>query len=102
LKAAIEGVRYGGCVAITGVASGFGFPIESVAPFVMKALTIVGVNTVTTPIAERRDAWERLFKITNEEDVQKTIRMEQFSELPRLGDDMLNGKTDGRIVVPVK
>jgi acrylyl-CoA reductase (NADPH) len=101
LKKAIELTRFGGSVAITGVASGFGLGLESVEPFVMRAISLSGVNTVTYPEAPRRAAWERIFRLVSEEDVRKSLRFATFEELPSLGAKILEGKTAGRLVIPV-
>jgi acrylyl-CoA reductase (NADPH) len=101
LKNVIDRTSYSGTVAVTGVASGFGFELDNVSPFVMNAVSIVGVNTVMWPEAARRSAWKRVFGLMTNEALLISTRLAKFDELPRLGAEILKGGLTGRIVVPI-
>jgi acrylyl-CoA reductase (NADPH) len=51
--------RYGGTVAACGLAGGMDLP-TSVAPFILRGVSLVGIDSVMRPIADRRTAWMRL------------------------------------------
>jgi acrylyl-CoA reductase (NADPH) len=52
-------MRYRGVVAACGLAAGMGFP-ATVAPFILRGVTLVGIDSVMCPREERREAWRRL------------------------------------------
>ena len=51
--------QYGGCVAATGLAQGLDLPM-SVAPFILRGITLAGIDSVMAPREKRVRAWERL------------------------------------------
>ena len=53
------GIRYGGVVAACGLAQGMDFP-STVAPFILRGVTLAGVDSVMAPHARRAEAWQRL------------------------------------------
>jgi acrylyl-CoA reductase (NADPH) len=59
LANAIAQTRYGGCVAACGLAAGMDLP-ASVAPFILRGVTLAGVDSVMAPRAKRERAWARL------------------------------------------
>ena len=91
-------LKYGGTVAACGLAQGMDFP-SSVAPFILRSITLAGVDSVQAPMAKRLTAWERL---THElpadvlEANTETIALEAVAALaPRL----LAGQVRGRVRV---
>ncbi len=56
LSAVLRSVRYGGAVAATGLTGGAEFT-STVYPFIIRGVTLVGIDSVLTPIAERRAVW---------------------------------------------
>src|SRR6266404_6961910 len=52
-------MRYRGIVAACGLAGGMDFP-ATVAPFIMRGVTLVGIDSVMCPLERRREAWKRL------------------------------------------
>lgn len=89
-----------GCVAACGLAQGADLP-GSVIPFILRAVTLAGVNCVYEP-AERRDlAWGRL---AQDLDLDKLDMMTQevgLGDVPQVAADILEGKVRGRVVVDV-
>lgn len=95
------GTRYGGVVAACGLAQGMDFP-ATVAPFILRNVTLAGVDSVMRPQSDRMQAWSRL---ATDLDLDKLTlvgaREVTLAEVPALADDLLAGKVRGRIVVDV-
>jgi acrylyl-CoA reductase (NADPH) len=92
--------RYNGVVAACGLAQGMDFP-ATVAPFILRAVRLVGVESVMVPLARRTQAWNRLAA-----DLDRA-RLDGLTREVALGDsfdaarELLAGKVRGRIVVDV-
>ena len=89
-----------GAIAACGLAQGMDLP-SSVAPFILRGVALLGINSVTTPQPKRREAWRRLAK---ELDLAKLSAMTTtvgFAEVGRLGEAILAGEVRGRTVVTV-
>jgi acrylyl-CoA reductase (NADPH) len=100
LANACAGTRYGGAVAACGLAQGMDFP-ASVAPFILRGVTLYGIDSVMAPMAKRAEAWARLAK---ELDLAKLDALTQ--EIPLAGaleaaPRILAGQVRGRLVVNV-
>jgi len=92
--------RYGGAVAACGLAQGMDLP-GSVAPFILRGVTLAGVDSVMCPIPRRIEAWRRLaadLDLTRLEAMTQTVGLE---EVIALAPDILDGKVRGRVVVDV-
>jgi acrylyl-CoA reductase (NADPH) len=93
-------VRYGGAVAACGLAAGMDLP-ASVAPFILRAVCLYGIDSVMCPIEIRREAWKRL---ENGLDRQKLATMTSEIGLAGVFDAapaILEGQVRGRIVVKI-
>ncbi|EQM67964.1 alcohol dehydrogenase [Aquipseudomonas alcaligenes OT 69] len=94
------GIRYGGAVAACGLAQGMDFP-ASVAPFILRGVTLAGIDSVMRPRADRIEAWDRLAR-----DLDLALLDEITSEIG-LGEavlsasELLEGRVRGRVVVDV-
>ncbi|WP_431484267.1 acrylyl-CoA reductase (NADPH) [Pseudomonas solani] len=94
------GIRYGGAVAACGLAQGMDFP-ASVAPFILRGVTLAGIDSVMRPRADRIEAWDRLVR-----DLDLALLDEITSEIG-LGEavlsasELLEGRVRGRVVVDV-
>ncbi|MCP5029929.1 MAG: oxidoreductase [Actinomycetia bacterium] len=91
---------YGGVVAACGLAGGMDLP-TSVAPFILRGVTLVGIESVEAPRDRRIRAWNRL---ASDLDVAKLESMQEvvgLSEVQRVGADILAGKVRGRVVVDI-
>jgi acrylyl-CoA reductase (NADPH) len=92
--------RYRGVVTACGLAGGMDFP-ATVAPFILRGVTLVGIDSVMCPRPERFEAWRRL---GTDLDVSKltTISSEAgLTEVLALASKQLDGKLRGRVVVDV-
>ena len=90
--------KYGGTVAACGLAQGLDLT-TSVAPFILRGITLAGIDSVNRPMPDRVVAWSRL---ANDLDLAKLEAMTSYGKLEdlvRLGGDILDGQVRGRVVV---
>jgi len=89
-----------GAVAACGLAQGMDLP-TSVAPFILRGVRLIGINSVTTPIALREAAWARLSKDLDRAKLAKLITKIGLTEVPHYAEEIVAGKVRGRVVVDV-
>ena len=92
--------RYGGVVAACGLAQGADFP-ATVMPFILRGVTLAGIDSVLAPLARRQQAWERLARDLDPvllESITEEIALQQA--VPRAA-DLMAGKVRGRLVVKI-
>ncbi len=92
--------KYGGVVAACGLAQGFDFP-STVMPFILRAVSLLGVDSVYHSIEGRKEAWMRLEKDLNLEHLTKMTQVISLDNVDQVAKNMLENKTFGRIVVDV-
>lgn len=92
--------RYRGAVAACGLAQGMDFP-ASVAPFILRGITLYGIDSVMAPQALRREAWQRLARDLDLAKLDAITREISLGESLQAGQDILDGKIRGRVVVNV-
>ncbi len=92
--------RADGAVAACGLAQGMDLP-TSVAPFILRGVSLLGINSVTTPQPKRREAWARLARDLDMEKLASMTSTVRLEEVGRLGEEILAGKVRGRTVVEV-
>lgn len=91
---------YGGAVAACGLAGGMDLP-GSVAPHILRAVTLIGVDSVMAPQAKRERAWQTLAMHLNKDHIRSIARVEPMSALPGLAEDIVAGRIRGRVVIDV-
>jgi acrylyl-CoA reductase (NADPH) len=89
---------YGGAVAACGLAGGTYLPV-TVMPFVLRGVSLLGVDSVMCPSAHRREAWKRLSQELSEETLDRVSRTIPLREVPREAELMVAGQGRGRVVV---
>lgn len=94
------GMKYRGVVAACGLAAGMDFP-ATVAPFILRGVTLCGVDSVMAPKQERLEAWKRLSEDLDTELLDSMITEVTFDNAIEAAGELLDGKVRGRIVVPV-
>jgi putative YhdH/YhfP family quinone oxidoreductase len=92
--------RYGGAVAVCGLAGGMEFT-ATVLPHILRAVALLGVDSVTAPMAKREQAWQRLARDLDLSKIAQMSTVEPMSKLPELAQDILAGKIRGRVVIDV-
>jgi acrylyl-CoA reductase (NADPH) len=92
--------RYRGLVAACGLAQGMDFP-ASVAPFILRGVSLLGVDSVMAPRELREPAWERLARDLDPAALDRISKLIGLEEVPAAAQDIVSGKVRGRIVVDV-
>ncbi|MCJ8295384.1 MAG: oxidoreductase [Colwellia sp.] len=93
-------IKYGGAVAACGLAQGMDLP-ASVAPFILRGVSLLGIDSVMRPRADRIAAWKKLAELlpaTEMQSIAEVIGLEQSIEA---ASKLLNGDITGRVVVDV-
>jgi acrylyl-CoA reductase (NADPH) len=89
-----------GAVAACGLAQGMDFP-ATVAPFILRGVTLAGVNSVTSPMERRLEAWRRLATELDRAKLASTITDIRLADAIAKARDVIAGKVRGRLVVDV-
>ena len=92
--------KYRGVVAACGLAQGMDLP-GSVAPFILRNVTLAGIDSVNAPRDVRLEAWSRLAKDLKPATLASTITEIKLADVPQTCADILAGKIRGRTVVNV-
>jgi acrylyl-CoA reductase (NADPH) len=92
--------RYRGVVTACGLAGGMDFP-STVAPFILRGVTLVGIDSVMCPREDRLEAWERLAKDLDMSKLEAISQEIGLSEVIPMGEKLLKGEVRGRLVVDV-
>jgi acrylyl-CoA reductase (NADPH) len=96
----ISMIKYRGCVAACGLAGSMDLP-TSVAPFILRGVTLAGVDSVMVPRPEREAAWARLATDLDMSKLEAMMAEVAFDKVIETAPQFLEGKVRGRIVVPV-
>lgn len=91
-------LRYGGAVAACGLAQGMDLH-SSVAPFILRGISLIGVDSVYAPLARRELAWKHLAQELPRAILARNTTTVGLSDVVPLADQLLNGKIRGRVVV---
>ena len=100
LANACASTKYGGVVTACGLAQGMDFP-SSVAPFILRGITLAGIDSVMAPRAVREAAWARLARDLDTAQLERITREVGLAEAIGLGAEILAGQVRGRVVVNV-
>lgn len=97
----LAGTRYGGVVAACGLAQGMDLP-GSVAPFILRGVTLAGVDSVMAPRVARLAAWDRLARDLDTDRLDSMTTTRPVADAPELAETILAGKVRGRIVLEIR
>lgn len=89
-----------GVVTACGLAAGMDFP-ATVAPFILRGVTLVGIESVNCPKAERLSAWQQLAELIDQKQLEDVTSEIAFGNVIQAAEDLLAGKVRGRVVVKV-
>lgn len=92
--------RFYGAVAACGLAQGFDFP-ATVMPFILRGVTLYGINSIQNPNEERREAWELIARHVDAGKLEAMTGEIGLSEVIAFCPALLEGKVRGRTVVDV-
>lgn len=94
------GLQYGGLVAACGMAQGLDFP-ASVAPFILRGISLLGVDSVMCPRDRRILAWEKLSRLVDSELLGLIARDITLDQVIETAHSLMEGKLTGRVVVNI-
>jgi acrylyl-CoA reductase (NADPH) len=101
LAGALRGLRYGAAAAACGNTAGADLP-TSVLPFILRAVALLGIDSVQTPIDVRRETWARLADDLRPQHLGDTIAREiALDDIEEALDAILRGELQGRTIVKV-
>ncbi|HUN51001.1 MAG TPA: MDR family oxidoreductase [Candidatus Sulfotelmatobacter sp.] len=100
LATVLAQTAYGGAVAACGLAGGADLP-GSVFPFILRGVSLFGIDSVMAPRAKREAAWARLAQDLPVAKLDAMTTVEPMSRLPDLANSILKGETRGRVVIDV-
>jgi acrylyl-CoA reductase (NADPH) len=92
--------KYRGAVAACGLAGGMDFP-ATVAPFILRGVTLYGIDSVMAPLAVRQEAWARLARDLEIARLDAITREIGLPEAIAVAAELLEGKVRGRVVVDI-
>ena len=93
--------RYGGAVAACGLAGGMDLP-TTVAPFILRGVSLIGIDSVMCPLPRREVAWRRLEADLDREKIAAMANEIGLDEVIAAGRRIVEGKVRGRIVVKIR
>jgi acrylyl-CoA reductase (NADPH) len=93
-------LRYRGAVAACGLAGGMDLP-SSVAPFILRGVSLLGIDSVYRPRADREAAWSRLEFDLDRSKLLEMITEIGLAEVPEAARQIVEGRVRGRIVVKI-
>lgn len=93
-------MRYRGVVTACGLAAGMTWP-ATVAPFILRGVTLAGIDSVMAPVADRLEAWRRLAIDLDTGLLERLLKDIDLDDVIEIAPDLLGGKVRGRLVVRV-
>lgn len=96
----LKQTQYRGCVAACGLAGGTDLP-TSVMPFILRGVALAGVDSVHCPNPQRAAAWQRLSTDLPLDKLDAATSVRPLDEVPQLAEEILAGRTRGRVVIDV-
>jgi acrylyl-CoA reductase (NADPH) len=93
-------MRYGGVVAACGLAGGMDLP-TTVAPFILRSVTLAGIDSVMCPKPARLLAWQRLARDLDFAKLDAMTNEVALADVIGMAPRLLEGKVRGRVVVPI-
>ena len=92
--------RYGGVVAACGLAQGADFP-ATVMPFILRSVTLAGIDSVMAPLAKRQQAWDRLARDLDLAMLEAMIEEVPLEQASAKAAELMAGKIRGRVVIKI-
>ena len=92
--------RYGGVVAACGLAQGADFP-ATVMPFILRSVTLAGIDSVQAPLALRQQAWDRLALDLDASKLEAMIEEVPLARAAEKAAELMAGNIRGRVIVKI-
>jgi acrylyl-CoA reductase (NADPH) len=90
-----------GTVAACGLAQGMDLP-TNVAPFILRGVKLIGINSVSTPMPRRLKVWDRLVRDLDLTKLHALTTHVKLDDVPKVAADIVDGKVRGRVVVDIR
>lgn len=100
LASVCAAIRYRGAVAACGLAGGMDLPL-TVAPFILRGVSLLGVDSAMCPKEERVEAWNRLAQLIDVTRLESVVSEYPLSEAIDAAHALMDGKAHGRILIRV-
>lgn len=100
LANALAQTRYGGVVAACGLAQGADLP-TTVMPFILRGVTLAGIDSVMAPLARRQRAWDRLARDLDPSLLESLVEEVPLNDAIAKAAELMDGKVRGRVVVRI-
>ncbi|MDH5206348.1 MAG: oxidoreductase, partial [Hylemonella sp.] len=100
LANALAQTRYGGVVTACGLAQGFDLP-GTVMPFILRGVTLAGIDSVMAPLAKRQRAWDRLARDLDAALLERMVEEVALEDAVAKAEQLMAGQVRGRVVVRV-
>ncbi len=101
LANALAQTRYGGVVAACGLAQGMDLP-TTVMPFILRGVTLAGIDSVMAPLARRQRAWDRLARDLDPALLETLVEEIPLSAAIEKAHALMDGRVRGRVVVRIR
>jgi acrylyl-CoA reductase (NADPH) len=101
LANALAQTRYGGVVAACGLAQGMDLP-TTVMPFILRGVTLAGIDSVMAPLAKRQKAWARLARDLDPALLESMVEEVSLADAVAKAHQLMDGAVRGRVVVKTR
>ena len=93
-------IKYGGAVAACGLAQGFDLP-STVMPFILRGVSLLGVDSVMVERSKRIEAWDRLSTDLDLTKLESLTKLIGFDDIIQAASDIVEGRIRGRVIVDI-
>ena len=100
LSNVLSQTKYGGAVSACGLAQGMDLP-STVLPFILRGVSLIGIDSVMAPMSKRERAWDRLSKDLNMDKLAEMVVETNLDEIQSFAQLILDGQVRGRVVVNI-
>ncbi|WP_284638919.1 MDR family oxidoreductase [Paenibacillus silviterrae] len=100
LASLLSRMAYGSSIAACGLVGGSSLQ-TTVYPLILRGVNLLGIDSVMAPLELREAAWSRLAELLPKERLESLMTVLPFRELPQAAEDIVQGRTTGRIVIDV-
>jgi len=90
--------KYGGAVAACGLAQGMDLP-STVMPFILRGVTLAGVDSVMRPLEDRVEAWQRIGDLLSDSTLNEISHTITLNEVIDVANQLMAGQVRGRVIV---
>ena len=92
--------KYGGAVSACGLAQGMDLP-STVLPFILRGVSLIGIDSVMAPMSKREKAWDRLSKDLDMNKLAQMVIETNLDDIQGFAQLILDGQVRGRVVVNI-